>query len=132
MGKQSFDILNSIAIKNLENLPEVDFSEVSEGGPYKVRPVELALIKDRSHYDSIDGTKWDLVGIAGKVTTVENLKLTRQYKPYIVASTDFEDDGTIDFMVVSSKRYFSEIFGYRPLTKIDSKESLEIKHYLEE
>ena len=109
---------NKIALKKLEDIPEADFSEISENGPYELKPIQLALIKDKSFYDSVEGRNWELVGVVGKVSTKENLSKFGGYnEPFIIASNEFENNGKINIATVSSKKYFSQIFGYKVLAK---------------
>ena len=118
---------NKEAIKKLENIPEINLNNVSENGPYELKPTEFALIKDRSFYTSIEGKKLELVGIVGKVTTKENLKCFKGNKPFILASNKFKDNGTIELSPVSHKKYFSEIFEYFPISKVVEADYLSIK-----
>ena len=138
MDKEGFEKLNKEALKSLEALPEIDFNSlVKKGNFYYVKPLEIALIKDLSYYglDCFDGQNyWQLMGIAGKITSKENLnKFSLFSDPKIIASNKFDENGLIDFQSVGSQKSFSQIFGYQALAKLNCGKHLtekeEIKKY---
>lgn len=108
--------MNKKVLDDLMKLEEVNLSNLSNGND-KVRPRYFGLIKD-----SLNPLKrWELVGIAGKVTSEESLKKFTNYQsPFIIASNEFDEYGNMSAFSVSTMRNFRYIEGYVPLGEIPS------------
>jgi len=95
----------------IEHLPEINLSEIKDK---RVVPFEIAKI--RNSISQYNGIKWENVYVAGKITSLRNIKQFRYQLPCIIASNDL-DDGKIDVSNVSNAIGLNHILEYEIITK---------------